>query len=306
MLNLFGRRSIDQIPAPDLGLVRASRVPHRNRARLARMQSRVREDLAGTTSDPAPFAPLFPSLGLAFSEVLGDGGRMLVGGRRRLALGQDINSGLVAALGKGDVQPARHLALLHIPTAGARGTDADQVDRAVRDVVIAVAAEILGREFPIAWDAPFLDAAEDLGAAIAAIPAVEGQVEKAHELAKIFEKRGCLRIPIGPDRTLVAAHLCHLDEAPLRLVELGMIGLTEIGHAGERAVGAIAPAVIGAGEDGCAALVVAALLHSAMAARVEEHVHLPSPVAAQERRLLAHARDEEVARIWDLALVSNE
>src|SRR5204862_5711705 len=38
VLYLPWRRRIDQIPAPDFGLVRPARVPDRDRARLARMQ----------------------------------------------------------------------------------------------------------------------------------------------------------------------------------------------------------------------------------------------------------------------------
>ena len=102
-------------------------------------------------------------------------------------------------------------------------------------------------------------------------------------------------------------HSCgDLDEAPSRFVELLVIGLAEIGHADQLAVGAVAPAVIGAGEDGRVALVVAAHLHAAVAAGVEEDVDLAFPVAAQDHRFLAHARDEEVAGVRDLALVADE
>jgi len=94
----------------------------------------------------------------------------------------------MAALRKTDLQPAGLLALLQIAPAGARGADPDQVDRAVADVVIAVAAEIFGREFPVARDQPFLHAGQDLAAALAAVPAIEREVEIAAEIAEIVEE----------------------------------------------------------------------------------------------------------------------
>src|SRR5438093_5064363 len=94
----------------------------------------------------------------------------------------------MAALIKRNLQPARQQPLLHVATAAAAGADADQIDRAVADVVVAVAAEIFCREFPIARDAPFLDAAQYLGAALAAVPAVQGQIEVAHEIPEVLEK----------------------------------------------------------------------------------------------------------------------
>jgi hypothetical protein len=65
----------------------------------------------------------------------------------------------------GDVQLAREVQFRHVAAAAARWADADQIDRTVADVVVAVAAEILGREFPVARHPPFLDPAEDLAAA---------------------------------------------------------------------------------------------------------------------------------------------
>ena len=187
-----------------------------------------------------------------------------------------------------------------------RWADADQIDRAVADVVIAVAAEILRREFPVARHAPFLDAAQDFGCRPRCRPSRRAEVEIARNVAEIFGKGRRRRVPGGPHRALVAAQLRHLDEAPLRPVELRMVGLAEIRHADQPAVGAVAPAVIGAGEDGRVALVVAAHLHAAMAAGIEEHMDLAGPVAAQDHRFLAHARDEVVAGVRDLALVADK
>ena len=198
------------------------------------------------------------------------------------------------------------VALAHVAAAGARRPDAGQIDRAVADIVIGVAAEILGREFPVARHQPFLDAAQHFGLALAAVPAVELQVEVAGEVAEIFDEARRGRIPGRPDRALVVVHLRDLDEAPFLLVEPRMVGLAEIRHADQPPVGAVAPAVIGAGEDGRRALVVAAHLHAAMAAGIEEDVDPAGAVAAQDHRLLAHRRHEIVAGLGDLAFMPDD
>ncbi|HXC14552.1 MAG TPA: hypothetical protein VNV39_17165 [Stellaceae bacterium] len=174
------------------------------------------------------------------------------------------------------------------------------------DIVIAVAAEILRREFPVARHAPFLDAAQDLRTTVAAVPAVEGLVEIVGKIAEIFGEGGGRRVPGGPDRALVVAKLRDLDETPLRPVEGRVVGLAEIGHADQPAVGAVAPAVIGAGENGGVALVVAAHLHPAMPARIQKDVDFAGAVAAQDDGFLAHPRDEEVAGVRDLAVVADK
>ncbi len=165
ILDLLRCRLVDKIPAPDFGLVGAARMPHRDRARLARMQRDVGKDFAGAADDPPPLALAAAALFLAMREIFRDDRRVAVGGRGRLALRQYIDPGLMPALVKRHLQPARHLPFLHVAPPAARRPDADEVDRAVADVVIAVAAEILGREFPVARDQPFLDAAEDFDTA---------------------------------------------------------------------------------------------------------------------------------------------
>src|SRR5439155_4432372 len=184
--------------------------------------------------------------------------------------------------GDGDVQLPRQPQLRHVAPAAAGGADADQIDRAVADVVIAVAAEILGLKLPVARHQPFLDAAQDLGAAVAAIPAVEGLVEIAGEIAEIFAQRRRRLVPGGPYRALVDADLRDLDEAPLRAVEGRVIGFAEERHADELAVGAVAPPVIGAGEDRGVALVVAAHLHAAVAAGIQKDMHRAGPGPAKD------------------------
>src|SRR5438045_6832491 len=82
-----------------------------------------------------------------------------------------------------------------------------------------------------------------------------------------------------------------------------MVGLAEVRHADQPPVGAVAPAVIGAGEDSRRALVVAAHLHAAMATGIEEDVDATGAVAAQDHRLLAHRRNEVIAGLGNLAFM---
>src|SRR5579883_2906521 len=74
----------------------------------------------------------------------------------------------------------------------------------------------------------------------------------------------------------------------------------------ELAVDAEAPAVVRAGKAAGVALVVAANLHAAVRAGVQQHVDRHVRVAREDHALLAHAGDEVVAGVRDLALVTNE
>jgi len=83
VLDLGGRVGVDEIPAPDLGLVGTAGVPDGERARLTREGRRVGEDGAGSAEEaPVGPAPILALL-LAAPEVPGDDGRVLVRGRDR-------------------------------------------------------------------------------------------------------------------------------------------------------------------------------------------------------------------------------
>src|SRR5215510_128732 len=94
----------------------------------------------------------------------------------------------MAAFGETNLQPARHLSLLHVPASRATGANAHQVHRAVADIVVAVAAEVLRRELPVAGNEPLLDATQDLGTPFASIPGVQRQVQVELEITQIFQK----------------------------------------------------------------------------------------------------------------------
>jgi hypothetical protein len=96
------------------------------------------------------------------------------------------------------MQLARQQQLRHVATTAAGRSNADQIDRTVADVVVAVAGEILCWEFPVARHPPFLDAAQDFGTAVAAVPGIEGQIDIGNEIAEIFEKRRGFGVPCGP------------------------------------------------------------------------------------------------------------
>src|SRR6185295_17398095 len=174
------------------------------------------------------------------------------------------------------------------------------------DAVVAITREVLGGKLPVTRDEPLVHAADHLGAALPAVPGVEQQIEIELVAAEVVEERRRGGIPRGPDRAFVILQLGDLDQPPLAAIELRAIGILEERHADQRAVGAVAPAVVRTHELDRVALVVAAHLHAAVSARVQEHADASGPVAAQNDRLLAHGRDHEVAGIRDLALVPDE
>src|SRR5262249_37333285 len=141
-------------------------------------------------------------------------------------------------------EPPRLVALLHVAAALAAGADADHVDRAVAHAVITVAREILGRELPVTGDEPLVNAADRLGAALAAVPRVEQEIEVELVAPEVVGERRGRGVPRRPDRALVVLHPGDFDEPPLAPVELGAVGVPGKRHAHERAVGAVAPAVV--------------------------------------------------------------
>src|SRR6202040_25202 len=104
ILDLWRGGAVDHVPAPDFGLVRSARMPDCDRARLPRMQCRIREDFAGAANNAGPLAALLAPLLLAMGEILRDQWRVLIRGRHRLVFGEQIDPGLVTALVKRDVQ----------------------------------------------------------------------------------------------------------------------------------------------------------------------------------------------------------
>src|SRR5262249_25415 len=153
---------------------------------------------------------------------------------------------------------------------------------------------------------PLMDAADRFRAAFAPVPAVEEQIEIELVAADIVGERRRRTVPGRPDRALVVGALRDLDESPLRPVHLLAVRVLRERHAHERAVRRVAPAVIRALELHGVALVVAADLHPAMAARIQKDANTAGAIAAEDHRLLAHRRDEVVVGLGNLALVADE
>ena len=266
ILHRARRVAIDEEKPPNLGLVRADRMPHRQRARLPGQQCHIGKNLARCTNQPAvgtrPAAPLL----LAMAEIFRDLRGVLICRLRLIIPRQSIGNGLMPAIGNRYMQLTRHIQLPIIPSALAARSRTDQIDRPVGDIVIRVAAEIFRRPFPVAWDNPFLHPAQQFRLAFAPIPAVQNQIEESVELPQILVKRRCRGIPIGPNRAFVVAQLRDLDQPVLRSVQLGVIRLPEERHTCQSTIGAKAPAVIGAGENRRIPVIVAAHFHAAMPA----------------------------------------
>ena len=169
--------------------------------------------------------------------------------------------------------------------------------------VVAVAGEILRRELPVARHDPFVDAADQLDAAL---PAVEEAVEVPRHLAEILAQRRRFGIEGGEPQALVLVELRHRHEAPLLAVELAVIGLLQVRHAGQPPVVAVGPAVIGAGKAGGVAGVGTAQPVAAVPADIEEGAHRAVGVAHHQHRVLAHIGREKIARQRDLAVVAQK
>src|SRR4051812_44154505 len=125
-------------------------------------------------------------------------------------------------------------------------------------------------------------------------------------VAKIGEELRRVLVPGRPHRALVDRELGHRNERVGVAIEIGFIEGAILRHALQLAVGGVGPAMIGAGEDGGVPLLVAAYLHAAMPARVQERVHHSLLVAAQDDRLFTHATSVEIAGIWNKAFMTNE
>ena len=170
----------------------------------------------------------------------------------------------------------------------------------------AVAVEGEAGELPVGGDVPLGGGVEELDAVVLAAGALEAPLDGGGVDAEVVLERGGLGVPRRPERAVVVGELCDLVQPPLTLVELLVVGLLVVRYADEPAVGVVRPAVEGAGEDEGVAVVVAADLHAAVAAGVEEGVDDVLPVARDDDLFLAHAGDDEVAGVGDLALVAEE
>jgi hypothetical protein len=176
----------------------------------------------------------------------------------------------------------------------------------VADVVVCVAGEILGGELPVAGHDPLLHSAQDFRAALTPVATVQERVEMNLHAAQVLGERRRRLVPRRPDGALVVHQLGDFHQPPFGLVQLLLVALPVVRHSHEPAVGGVGPAMVGTGEDRCVALVVATHLHAPMPAGVQEDVNLLLSIPREDDRFLAHAGDEVVARLGNLALVPDE
>src|SRR6266567_2189166 len=149
-------------------------------------------------------------------------------------------------------------------------------------------------------------AAERWVIAVARLQAVAKALRKWTE---IILERGSFGVPGGPQRAIKVLELGDLSEAPLLFVDLSVVGVRVVAetHADQAAAGVVSPGVEGASEDQAVALVVAAHLHAAVTARIQEGANLIILAVPHEDHLFgAHAAHHEVSGIRQLALVAEE
>src|SRR5579883_610522 len=319
VLHLTRGIRVHQVPAPRLGQQGAARLRHQDGPRERAMERHVREDGAAPVgSRLARQAPL--ALGVDLLVVLADD-RVLEHRRVVVAQVRHTVAGPVAERWKryGAVPAAAATALvLGPPRARLPGaTIAEDVHRLHRlmrrGAMVEVADVVLHGELPVAAQPVLLHPDDRLGAALAAVPAVQQGVEPEPHAPQVLEEGRGGGVPRGPDGALVIHLLRDVYEPPRVLVELPVVGILKARYAQQvarhlhyTAVDGVRPAVVRAGERLRVALVVAAHLHAAVPAGIEQDVNPALQVAGKDDGLLAHAGDEVVTRMGDLALVPNE
>src|SRR5215469_7811907 len=293
LFHLRRRRLVGVNKCPALGLLGAARMPHADRPRgwpqhreIGEHRSRHRLAEARSRSEALRQIRLDPCLVGQHIGVRHVGDRIGAGHHRAVPVARRHRAaGLVRLDAEISSRPGLHrrkMAPVH---------------------VVTVTGEVLGRKLPVARHDPFMNAADQLDAAVAA---VEEQIEIPGHLAEILAQRRRLRIEGREIQPLVVIELRHWAEAPALAVQLAVIGFVEIRHSDQPPVIAVGPAVIGAGEGRGIAGAGAAQPVAAMAAHVEECAHLAARVAHHENRVLAHISRKEVAGLRDLALMAQE
>src|SRR4029450_624524 len=169
--------------------------------------------------------------------------------------------------------------------------------------MVAIAAEILGGEFPVAGDYPFVHPSDHFDTPLATIE--EGIQIPGHVPEILQERRRC-RIEGGKQQPLIAVQLRHRDQAPALLFQLSIVSLFEVWNTHQLPVVTIGPAMIGTGEGSGIARIGPAQPIAPIPANLEKGVDCALAVPHHQDRVLAHRRAEEVPRLGDLAFMAQK
>src|SRR6516225_3793126 len=200
-LDRRGRRLVGKDPSPNLGLLGSPRMPNTEGARNRAKHREVWEESADDRLDPFEARTEAP---LHFRSDL-----RLVGlefGYRRVDdhIGADPYDAVTIA------RPEHHSSRVGAQTVLAARPGLHRRTMAPRGMV-AVAAEILGGEFPVARHDPFVHAANDFDAPL---PAVKEHIQIPGHLAQIFEQGRRLGIEGRKEEALVIIQLRDWCESP--------------------------------------------------------------------------------------------
>src|SRR5579871_195952 len=121
---------------------------------------------------------------------------------------------------------------------------------------------------PVGWQTVALERGEHLQAAVFAVAGLQTMPQTGRKRSEVVLKRGCLRTPGGPQRSVEVPELSDGREAPLLLVDLAVVRLRVVAKtdAHQASARVVRPRVERAGEDQPVALIVAAHLHTPVAA----------------------------------------
>jgi hypothetical protein len=169
--------------------------------------------------------------------------------------------------------------------------------------MVAVAAEILSWELPVAGYYPLVYAADYLSSALSPI---KESIEIPGGFPQVVQQRRRCGIKGGEEEALVAAQLGHWDEAPLFPVQLTKVSVLVVGHTHQATIVAVSPAVVGASKGGGVSAIRSAEPIPPMAAHIEKGIYPPMAIPNHYYRILAHVGGEEVSRLGDLGLMAEK
>src|SRR6516225_4893275 len=133
------------------------------------------------------------------------------------------------------------------------------------------------------------------------------KVSRYHAISPRYSRNGgASASKVAKPQALMGGKLRHRYQAPALAIQLVVVGLLHIRHAGEPPVIAVGPAVIGAGKARGITRIGAAQPVAAMTAHIEEGADLARGVAHHQNRVFAHIAGQEIAGLRDLAVMAQK